>query len=48
MCAWWCATPAKTVISADTDVLRSVWTNGPVNKLLGVVSKDNLSHSNSL
>ncbi|MBF9238607.1 phosphoribosylformylglycinamidine synthase [Hymenobacter sp. BT683] len=36
------------VISADTDVLRSLWTNGPVNKLLGVVSKENLSHSNSL
>ncbi|OGX88642.1 AIR synthase-related protein [Hymenobacter glacialis] len=38
----------REVISADTDVLRSVWTNGPVNRLLGVVSKQNLSHSNSL
>ncbi|WP_201979040.1 AIR synthase-related protein [Hymenobacter rubidus] len=38
----------REVISADTDVLRSLWTNGPVNKLLGVVSKENLSHSNSL
>jgi phosphoribosylformylglycinamidine synthase len=38
----------REVISADTDVLRSLWTNGPVNKLLGVASKENLSHSNSL
>ena len=38
----------REVISADTAVLRSLWTNGPVNKLLGVVSKENLSHSNSL
>ncbi|HEX8327946.1 MAG TPA: AIR synthase-related protein [Hymenobacter sp.] len=38
----------REVISADTDVLRSLWTNGPVNKLLGVVSKESLSHSNSL
>ena len=38
----------QTVIAADTAVLRAAWTNGPVNQLLGVVSKDNLSHSNSL
>ncbi|MDB5270288.1 MAG: phosphoribosylformylglycinamidine synthase, partial [Hymenobacter sp.] len=38
----------QTVISANTATLRAAWTNGPVNKLLGVVSKDNLSHSNSL
>lgn len=38
----------QTVISADTTTLRAAWTNGPVNQLLGVVSKDNLSHSNSL
>ncbi|MBO2010007.1 AIR synthase-related protein [Hymenobacter negativus] len=38
----------KTVISANTAALRAVWTNGPVNHLLGVVSNDNLSHSNSL
>ena len=38
----------QTVIDADTTTLRAAWTNGPVNKLLGVVSKDNLSHSNSL
>ena len=38
----------REVISADTDVLRGLWSNGPVNKLLGVVSKENLSHSNSL
>ena len=38
----------QTVISANTATLRAAWTNGPVNQLLGVVSKDNLSHSNSL
>ncbi|MFC6222760.1 AIR synthase-related protein [Hymenobacter artigasi] len=38
----------QPVISANTATLRAAWTNGPVNKLLGVVSKDNLSHSNSL
>ena len=38
----------QSVISANTATLRAAWTNGPVNKLLGVVSKDNLSHSNSL
>ncbi|WP_210520231.1 phosphoribosylformylglycinamidine synthase subunit PurL [Hymenobacter terricola] len=38
----------KMVISANTAALRAAWTNGPVNHLLGVVSKDNLSHSNSL
>ena len=38
----------QTVVSASTATLRAAWTNGPVNKLLGVVSKDNLSHSNSL
>ncbi|MFD2721355.1 AIR synthase-related protein [Hymenobacter monticola] len=38
----------KTVISANTAALRAAWTNGPVNHLLGVVSNDNLSHSNSL
>jgi len=38
----------REVISADADVLRSIWNNGPVNKLLGVVSKENISHSNSL
>jgi phosphoribosylformylglycinamidine synthase II len=38
----------QTVVSANTATLRAAWTNGPVNQLLGVVSKDNLSHSNSL
>ncbi|GAA4055570.1 phosphoribosylformylglycinamidine synthase subunit PurL [Hymenobacter glaciei] len=38
----------KTVISANTTALRAAWTNGPVNHLLGIVSSDNLSHSNSL
>ncbi|MBH8568545.1 hypothetical protein KB206_06615 [Microvirga sp. STS02] len=38
----------QTVIAADTTTLRAAWTNGPVNNLLGVVSNDNLSHSNSL
>ena len=38
----------QMVISANTATLRAAWTNGPVNQLLGVVSKDNLSHSNSL
>ncbi|MCI1186679.1 AIR synthase-related protein [Hymenobacter sp. DH14] len=38
----------QPVIAANTATLRAAWTNGPVNKLLGVVSKDNLSHSNSL
>ena len=38
----------QKVISANTSTLRAAWTNGPVNKLLGVVSKDNLSHYNSL
>ena len=38
----------QTVVDADTTTLRAAWTNGPVNNLLGVVSKDNLSHSNSL
>ncbi|MBH8558055.1 AIR synthase-related protein [Hymenobacter negativus] len=38
----------QTVIAADSAALRAAWTNGPVNNLLGVVSNDNLSHSNSL
>ncbi|GAB3730470.1 phosphoribosylformylglycinamidine synthase subunit PurS [Hymenobacter agri] len=38
----------QPVIAANTATLRAAWTNGPVNQLLGVVSKDNLSHSNSL
>ena len=38
----------QSVIAANTATLRAAWTNGPVNRLLGVVSKDNLSHSNSL
>ncbi|MBF9219731.1 phosphoribosylformylglycinamidine synthase subunit PurL [Hymenobacter ruricola] len=38
----------KVVISANTAALRAAWTNGSVNHLLGVVSSDNLSHSNSL
>jgi phosphoribosylformylglycinamidine synthase II len=38
----------KTVISANTADLRVTWTNGPVNHILGVVSNDNISHSNSL
>ena len=38
----------QPVIAADTVALRAAWTNGPVNNLLGVVSNDNLSHSNSL
>ncbi|MBF9141862.1 phosphoribosylformylglycinamidine synthase [Hymenobacter sp. BT439] len=38
----------QTVIAADSASLRTAWTNGPVNNLLGVVSNYNLSHSNSL
>ncbi len=38
----------QSVIAANTATLRAAWTNGPVNQLLGVISKDNLSHSNSL
>ncbi|WP_046243695.1 AIR synthase-related protein [Hymenobacter terrenus] len=38
----------QPVISADSDVLRSIWTNGPVNQLLGVGSMASQSHSNSL
>ena len=36
------------VVAASTATLRAAWTNGPVNRLLGVVSRENLSHSNSL
>ncbi|ALW85170.1 phosphoribosylformylglycinamidine synthase [Hymenobacter sedentarius] len=38
----------REVISADSDVLRSIWTNGPVNQLLGVGDVANVSHSTSL
>ena len=38
----------QPVIVANNATLRAAWTNGPVNQLLGVVSKENLSHSNSL
>ena len=38
----------RTVIDANTTTLRAAWTNGPVNRLLGVVSTDNRSHSNAL
>ena len=38
----------QPVIAANTATLRAAWTNGPVNQLLGVVSKDSLSHSNAL
>jgi phosphoribosylformylglycinamidine synthase len=36
------------VISADSNVLRSIWTNGPVNQLLGVSDVANVSNSTSL
>ncbi|GAB3290036.1 phosphoribosylformylglycinamidine synthase subunit PurS [Hymenobacter humi] len=39
---------SREVISADSDVLRSIWTNGPVNQLLGVGDVANVSHSTSL
>ena len=38
----------REVISADSAVLRSIWTNGPVNQLLGVADEAALSHSTSL
>jgi phosphoribosylformylglycinamidine synthase len=39
---------SRGVISADSDVLRSIWTNGPVNQLLGVSDVANVSNSTSL
>ncbi|SFQ67575.1 phosphoribosylformylglycinamidine synthase subunit II [Hymenobacter arizonensis] len=39
---------SREVISADSDVLRSIWTNGPVNQLLGVSNMANTSNSTSL
>ncbi|WP_051718335.1 AIR synthase-related protein [Hymenobacter sp. IS2118] len=38
----------QTVLAAHTAALRAAWTNGPVNKLLGVASQESLNHSNSL